>query len=355
MSPRDIEQQDENRGSGTGAGTGAGTTGVTATTADSPDLLRATPEMCHYCFDVIVDELIPTTREKRRSIAAAMRRNSSTIDTAEGRRSQSDGSNGGHGNRDGVPHFARAIPPSTKCPLFVTWDKRKHVAPSLVSRLSTRSTSRTSSSSSLHDSRNEQQQQQQQQQLQQNHEFEFELRGCIGTLSPRPLISAVKEYALTSAFRDRRFDPIRKHELPHLRVAVSLLVNYEECSHCYDWIVGTHGIIIDFFHGTSQYSATYLPEVPLEQGWTQEEAIRSLVRKSGFRGDICEELIRRIRTTRYQSSKHRLTYQDYVKLAGSDPVDHESSSLSTPTPQLPAAALVPPAKHRGGWRQCFNL
>ena len=96
--------------------------------------------------------------------------------------------------------------------------------------------------------------------------MDFELRGCIGTLAPRPLRTAIGEFALTSAFRDGRFNPIAKHELPHLRVAVSLLVNYEECSHIHDWVIGVHGIIITFRHGSADYSATYFPEVAQEQG-----------------------------------------------------------------------------------------
>lgn len=80
--------------------------------------------------------------------------------------------------------FASSIPPTAECPLFVTWDKRK-----------------------VH-SRSE----------------DFRLRGCIGTLSPRPLSTSITEYALTSALRDRRFDPIKLHEVPYLRVAISLLV-----------------------------------------------------------------------------------------------------------------------------------
>jgi uncharacterized protein (TIGR00296 family) len=156
-------------------------------------VLQATPEMCHYCFDVIVKELVRTVN--------------------------SESSQTGH------PPFAQSLPSvEAECPLFVTWDIKRH--------------------------------------------SDFVLRGCIGTLSPLPLITAIGEYALTSAFRDHRFDPIDKHEVPHLRVAVSLLVNYEDCSHCHDWTVGVHGIIIKFtMNRSNHYSATYLPEVASEQGY----------------------------------------------------------------------------------------
>ena len=43
---------------------------------------------------------------------------------------------------------------------------------------------------------------------------EKHLRGCIGTFSPLSLHDGLKEYAITSAFQDTRFNPIRKEELP---------------------------------------------------------------------------------------------------------------------------------------------
>lgn len=49
------------------------------------------------------------------------------------------------------------------------------------------------------------------------------LRGCIGTFSELNLHSGLKEYALTSALKDSRFDPISRDELPRLTVSVSIL------------------------------------------------------------------------------------------------------------------------------------
>jgi uncharacterized protein (TIGR00296 family) len=67
------------------------------------------------------------------------------------------------------------------------------------------------------------------------------LRGCIGTLEPQPLHSAVRTYALTSALRDRRFPPVDAKELPHLRCTVSLLSCFEPAAAWDDWEIGTHG------------------------------------------------------------------------------------------------------------------
>ena len=118
---------------------------------------------------------------------------------------------------------------------------------------------------------------------------------------------------------------------------MSLLVSYEECLHCYDWEVGRHGIIIKFAvkeeSSISQssaassifgrrasggggdkardFSATYLPDVAAEQGWSREEAVASLIRKAGFNGRIDEPLLGSIQTTRYQSSKTKMTWDEF--------------------------------------------
>eukprot|EP00798_Chlamydomonas_sp_ICE-L_P013113 gene13113-3650_t len=128
------------------------------------------------------------------------------------------------------------------------------------------------------------------------------LRGCIGTLEPRPLRSALHDYALTSALRDTRFDPIALQELPHLQVTISLISCFEEAGNCYDWSIGVHGLIIEFkdpMNG-SYHTATFLPEVAPEQGWDHKACIRALVKKSGYSGSINQSLLDVISTTRYR-------------------------------------------------------
>ena len=66
--------------------------------------------------------------------------------------------------------------------------------------------------------------------------------------------------------------------------------------------------------------ATYLPEVALQQKWNQEKTIASLVRKTGYTGKIDEELLATISCKRYQSSKQRLTYEEYISIVGYDPI-----------------------------------
>ena len=75
-------------------------------------------------------------------------------------------------------------------------------------------------------------------------------------------------FALFSAFKDTRFNPITADELSKLYVTVSILRHFEEASDHLDWVIGVHGIRIEFHveNSRSRRSATYLPEVASEQG-----------------------------------------------------------------------------------------
>lgn len=141
-----------------------------------------------------------------------------------------------------------------------------------------------------------------------------ELRGCIGSLSHISMNTGLGRFALSSAFNDSRFRPLVEEELPNIDLSVSLLVQYEEARNSYDWEVGTHGIIIEFSVQGRSYSGTYLPEVAPEQGWSQREAVESLVRKAGYKGAVTKELLQSMKTTRYQSSKCGLSYKEYLAM-----------------------------------------
>ncbi|GJJ76646.1 AMME syndrome candidate gene 1 protein [Entomortierella parvispora] len=139
------------------------------------------------------------------------------------------------------------------------------------------------------------------------------LRGCIGNFSAMPLHSGLKEYALVSAFKDGRFPPIVKKELPTLVCGVSLLIEFEKGTDYLDWEIGIHGIWIEFKDNSGKKrTATYLPEIAKEQGWTKQKTVDSLLRKGGYRGTITDEFLQAIILTRYQSQKARVSYNEYI-------------------------------------------
>jgi len=172
------------------------------------------------------------------------------------------------------------------------------------------------------------------------------LRGCIGSFEPLTLHEGLSEYALISAFRDTRFRKIEERELEKLECGISLLTDFEDASSYLDWTLGVHGIYITFPHPSalpvlssppsssstpsplssstslpstrSRFSkpkrlltATYLPDVATDQGWTKIEAVDSAIRKAGWDGRINEDLRRSVKLRRYQSRKCVVGWDEY--------------------------------------------
>ncbi|KAF1351935.1 AMMECR1 domain-containing protein [Delphinella strobiligena] len=139
------------------------------------------------------------------------------------------------------------------------------------------------------------------------------LRGCIGTFEPQLLEDGLSSYAMTSAFDDHRFSPIPKELMPRLQCAVTLLINFSSpTKDPMDWTIGTHGIRISFTYHGRRLGATYLPDVALEQGWTKEEAIVSLMRKAGWSGKKEEwRKVLGLELVRYEGKKVSLDYKEW--------------------------------------------
>ncbi len=113
------------------------------------------------------------------------------------------------------------------------------------------------------------------------------LKGCIGRHeSDKPLYELVPEIAVLSAFKDSRFVPLREDELDDITLEVSVylskLVKIKDIN---QYKVGEHGIILKKgFKG-----ATYLPKVPIEQGWNKEETLKNLCYKAGLPVDAWKD------------------------------------------------------------------
>ena len=105
-----------------------------------------------------------------------------------------------------------------------------------------------------------------------------------------------------------------RSELTNLQVSVSILCHFEEGADWADWRLGTHGIRIEWLSERgNRKTATFLPEVPLAQGWDKTQTIDSLLRKGGFKGTVTPEVRRNIRLVRYQSEMLTVTYQEYLQ------------------------------------------
>ena len=113
------------------------------------------------------------------------------------------------------------------------------------------------------------------------------MRGCKGTHSTYPLHDGLKYFAINSATQDYRFDAVEESEIKELHCTVSLIFDFQEADHCFDWEIGVHGLRIDFKDKKNQdRSATFLPEVMTENGWTKKHTIERLVQKSGANDKI---------------------------------------------------------------------
>ena len=111
------------------------------------------------------------------------------------------------------------------------------------------------------------------------------LRGCIGTFLPLEIEQGTKRFAINAAFNDPRFPGISKKELTLLLdVDVTLLDNFVKLNDCKNWVIGEPGLKVSIYFDGVRYSGTYLPVVAIEQGWDQVETLESLLHKADFEG-----------------------------------------------------------------------
>ncbi|EAQ83309.1 hypothetical protein CHGG_09713 [Chaetomium globosum CBS 148.51] len=141
----------------------------------------------------------------------------------------------------------------------------------------------------------------------------FCFEALAANLEKRELMSLVEVQKSWTEYNrsDTRFNPVRAAELPSLAVAVTLLTDFEDAADAADWELGVHGLRISFRYNGRRYGATYLPDVAVEQGWTKEETLVSLMRKAGWMGrkDRWEEV--ELSVVRYQGRKVGLEYAEF--------------------------------------------
>lgn len=119
-----------------------------------------------------------------------------------------------------------------------------------------------------------------------------ELKGCIGLPYPdKELVRAVIDAALASAFEDPRFESVDESELDKIIVEISIMTVPEKIKvkdpegYAKKIVIGRDGLIIK--HGWN--SGLFLPQVPVEQEWDEEEYLRNLCFKAGLPGDAWQD------------------------------------------------------------------
>ena len=106
-----------------------------------------------------------------------------------------------------------------------------------------------------------------------------DLRGCIGSIrAVEPLYKAVSSSAVSAAFRDPRFLPVRREELPALELEISVMGPIERVKTVDDIEVGRDGLIIS----RGRYAGLLLPQVATEYGWNRETFLDHTCLKAGL-------------------------------------------------------------------------
>ena len=141
------------------------------------------------------------------------------------------------------------------------------------------------------------------------------LRGCIGTFRRENFKELLEYFTIISARKDTRFKSVEIDELKNFSTSVSILDELEECKDVYDWELGIHGVSVSFFHKNKEYSACYLPEVPIINNWDKKLTLDRCVKKSGYANELghLEEVIGTMKVLKFKSIKSSITYNEYLK------------------------------------------
>ena len=115
------------------------------------------------------------------------------------------------------------------------------------------------------------------------------LRGCIGyILGIKPLFEEIIDLARESTLNDPRFPPVSEAELNDLLFEVTVLtppaeIDYNSPEDLLSKIeIPGDGLIVKH----NKFQGLLLPQVPIEQGWNEEEFISYTCRKAYLPVDI---------------------------------------------------------------------
>ncbi len=110
------------------------------------------------------------------------------------------------------------------------------------------------------------------------------LRGCIGSLQAyKSLYQDIISNAITSAFKDPRFNPLDRSEFQDIKIEISILteskdLHYKDQEDLFNKLTPNMGIILQKYN----HSATFLPQV-WEDIPNKKEFLEQLSLKAGLR------------------------------------------------------------------------
>jgi MEMO1 family protein len=100
-----------------------------------------------------------------------------------------------------------------------------------------------------------------------------QLRGCIGhMIAHDQLYKAVWDMALSAAFNDPRFAPVRSKELDDIHIEISILTPMQKIDSYEEIVMGRDGVMVQ----SGSQTGVFLPQVAKETGWDIDTFLRYL-------------------------------------------------------------------------------
>ena len=84
--------------------------------------------------------------------------------------------------------------------------------------------------------------------------------------------------AISAAFRDPRFRPVRREEMAHLSLEISVMGPIEPVQDADEIVVGRDGLIVS----RGNFAGLLLPQVAAEYGWDRVTFLRQTCVKAGL-------------------------------------------------------------------------
>ncbi|MEA3476131.1 MAG: AmmeMemoRadiSam system protein A, partial [Candidatus Cloacimonadota bacterium] len=105
------------------------------------------------------------------------------------------------------------------------------------------------------------------------------LRGCIGQLMAQmPLYQAVAEMAVSAAFQDYRFNPVKRNELKDISIEISVLTPMKRVKSIDEIKMGRDGVYVK----KGMRTGVFLPQVAEETGWDKKTFLENLCSHKAF-------------------------------------------------------------------------